>query len=70
MRELGLHHDQRQRVHYVTLWHSVTVLTLPRTSFASTALLKAGCHENRLAQSKRDRSHAVLDSEDIGSRAP
>ena len=41
MPELGFHHGQRRRDHYVTLWHSVTVLTLPRTSFASTALLKA-----------------------------
>ena len=40
--ELGSSHGQRLKGHEVTVWQSVTVLTLRRTSFASTPLSRQG----------------------------
>ena len=55
----------------MTVWQSVTVLTLRRTSLQVPLFQgKVGFHENHLAQSKPDQSYVVLDREDVGLEQP
>ena len=71
MRELDLRYDQRRERSLSDCLAKCHCIDTSKNEFRKYRSFEGSVdsHENRLAQSKLDQSHVVLDSEDVGRRA-